>query len=320
MEVLSMKKCIIIIAAITALCAGAYAATFEDFDNSSIVAGKYLDFGSGAAAAGMGNAYLGMANDAGAIFWNPAGLANMQNANKDWNVYFSQNVWFLDSMVSELAIAKNFKKVGVFGLGVSYYNAGKIDKADIDAEGNGILRTETFSPYSLSINGAYSSVLEEGIDYGINFKYLMDVIDGDMAQALSFDIGVRYHFPFLKDLSINVVAKNFGGRLNKNILAKEMSFALAYNIMIEGFKISAGYDVCGKVSNSPVHKFGLEVRLPYLAVLRAGYQMDNTTIEEGFKNFTFGAGINISDKYVDFAFEPYGDLGNAYKVSFGGDF
>jgi hypothetical protein len=202
-----------------------------------------------------------------------------------------------------------------------YYNAGKEDRTSIDSNGNPIpaVSGSTFSPYAVVINGAYSAVMEEGIDFGINLKYLMDSIDGDLAQTLAFDVGVRYHFPFLKDLTLNIVAKNFGGRLNNYILAKEMAFAAAYSFNVADFQITADYDVCGDVDNIPVQKAGIEIKTPYLLVLRAGYQTDNTTVG-GFKNFTFGGGVNISGKYADFAFEPFGDLGNAYKVSFGGDF
>jgi hypothetical protein len=319
-----MKKILIAISVLLAGYAGAFAqAGIQEFDNSGSVAAKYLDLGSGAAASGMGNAYIGVAVDAGSIFWNPAGLANMQRNDKNWNVYFSENIWLLgvmDSMVSDIAAAKYIKKIGTFGLGITYYNAGKIERSGIDTLGNPVPSGETYSPYALAVNAAYASILEEGINFAFNLKYLLDVIDGDAAHALAFDIGIRYYFPFLKDLSLNIVAKNFGGRLNKNMLAKEMSFAAAYMVAIGDFKITADYDVCGKISNYPLHRIGIEIKTPYIVTARAGYQMDNTTVTEGFKNFNFGLGLNFSDKYVDVSFEPYGDIGNTYKLSLGGDF
>jgi hypothetical protein len=55
--------------------------------------------------------------------------------------------------------------------------------------------------------------------------------------------------------------------------------------------------------------------------LRAGYQTDDTDVTTGFKGFTFGAGLNLENKYnVDFSFEPYGELGNSFKLSLGADF
>ncbi|MCX7698377.1 MAG: PorV/PorQ family protein [Candidatus Goldbacteria bacterium] len=296
-------------------------AEYQMFDNSSIVAAKYLDFGSSAAAAGMGNAYIGVVNDAASIYWNPAGLCEMQKQDKDWHIYFAHNIWFQDIMASDIALAKNFKKIGVFALGISYLNFGSIQRTDIDSLGNPIFRKdEKYSPYSIIIHTAYAGKLEDDLDAGINLKYILDNIDGNVSQTLAFDLGLRYAFPYLKGLSFNLVSKNFGGRLNEFILSKEISFAVSYIFSISNFSITLDYDIIGKVANNPLHRFGIEIETPYIFVFRTGYHTDNTTIKEGFKNFTFGIGIKLSDKYADFAYEPYGDIGNVYKISFGGNF
>ncbi|MBP7793002.1 MAG: PorV/PorQ family protein [Candidatus Goldbacteria bacterium] len=296
-------------------------AEYQFFDNSSIISAKYLDFGSSAAAAGMGDAYIGIVKDAESIYWNPAGLCSMQKDDKNWNVYFSHDIWFQEVMASDIALAKHVKEIGVFALGVSYLNFGSIERADIDSHGNPVYRKdETYSPYSLVINAAYAGKLEEDLDGGVNLKYIIDDIDGDMCQALAFDLGIRYSFPYLKGLSFDLISKNFGGRLNEFILTKEISFAVSYVFNLSDFIVTMDYDAVGKVANDPIHRIGVQIETPYVIVIRTGYHTDNTTIEEGFKNFTFGLGIKIAGKYADFAYEPYGDIGNVFKLSFGGDF
>ncbi len=42
-------------------------------------AGAFLEGGAGARALGMGNAYTAIADDASAVYWNPAGLAGIRN-------------------------------------------------------------------------------------------------------------------------------------------------------------------------------------------------------------------------------------------------
>lgn len=296
-------------------------AEYQSFDNSSIVSAKYLDFGVSAAAAGMGNAYIGVVQNAESIYWNPAGLCKMQKNDKNWNLYFSHNVWFQDVMASDIAIAKHIKKIGVFAFGATYINAGSIQRSDIDSLGNPVLRNdETYSPYSLIFNIAYAGKLEEDLDAGINVKYILDNIDGNLSQTSAFDLGLRYSFPYLNGLSFNLISKNFGGRLNEFILTKEISFAVSYIFNLSDFIITLDWDIVGKVANNPLQRIGVQIETPFMFVIRAGYQTDNTTIDEGFKNFTLGFGIKLSDKYADFAYEPYGDIGNVYKVSFGGDF
>jgi len=280
----------------------------------SDVSGKYLDIGVGAAGAGMGNAYQAVAKDASSIFWNPAGLANMKRDDDDWSLFFAHDMWMADMSDDHISIAKNTKPFGVFGLGISYYNEGSIQKYGIDSALNPVDMGSSFSPYAFVGSISYSNSMDKDIDFGVNLKYIYDNIDNDDLQTMAFDIGVRYFSP-MPGLQFNIVAQNFGGRFDDFILAKQLSFDTLYNFSLENFKLNLDADVCGEVSANPVFRFGLEVVTPYIIVLRAGYQTDNTDVTTGIRNITLGFGLNVNKNTVDFAWEPYGDLGNVFKIS-----
>ncbi len=292
--------------------------TIEKYDDSSNVAAKYLDLVAGAAGAGMGNAYIGLANNACSIFWNPAGLSNMQRVSGEWNIFISHNIWIMSMMADNIAIAKKFEKIGVFGLGLTYFNAGSLEKYDID-ENNKYVEKGTFTPYALTGILSYSNSIDKDIDFGVNLKYIIDNIDNSILNTLSFDIGIRYFSP-VKNLNFNLVAKNFGGRLGDFILAKEVAFAISYALEINDYLLNIDYDICGKVNNNPVYRFGIEVKTPFLLILRTGYRTDNSLIEEGFKDINFGIGIESDGKIIDLSFEPYGELGNSIQISITGSF
>jgi hypothetical protein len=60
--------------AVTALVSSIVGETALAVDSSSNHNAPYLRVGAGARALGMGSAFTGVANDATAAYWNPAGL------------------------------------------------------------------------------------------------------------------------------------------------------------------------------------------------------------------------------------------------------
>lgn len=317
-----MKKTLIALLMITAFIPALFAAdVINADDNSSGISGKFSTIGTGAAAAGMGNAYLGASVDSVAIFWNPAGLANMKKKETEWNMFFSHNMWLMTTNIDSISVAKNIKNIGVFAAALSYFGTGDMETYGLDYASNPVNLGGTFSAYTVMASVAYANTLDRDIDYGIVAKYFYDCIAASPDHAFAFDLGLRYFFSPLKGLSFNLAAKNFGGQLGGDTMDKEVSFGILYATEIEKWGLTAAYDLVGKVRNTALHRIGIEIKTPYFATLRAGYFTDNTLIENGFKNISFGLGVNIDNRYtIDFAFEPYGDLGNAYKTSFGADF
>lgn len=316
-----MKKALIVAAAFAAFFpVFADEAEIIDINNSASVAAKYLDIAAGAAGAGMGNAYLGSAIDAEAIFWNPAGLNNMKRQDKNLSVYFSQNIWMMDTGMTHISAAKHFKKIGTFGIGIGYFGAGEMDRSGINSSGDPIPMDSSFSPFALIAGISYANNMDQDTDFGVTLKYLLDTVDGSAAHAALFDIGARYHFRPLSGLSFSLSARNFGGTIGGNPVAKEVGLAVLYAFAIEDFKFKIEYDACGKLSVPALHRAGIEAVLPYLFTVRLGYQTDNTAATEGLRGLTAGLGVNLEGKKIDFSFEPYGEIGEAYKLSFGGEF
>jgi long-subunit fatty acid transport protein len=74
-----MKKFFLpaVILAVLGLCLPAQA----QFAKVGTVGLKFLDIGVGGRALAMGEAYVAVANDASAIFWNPAGIAQLESGD-----------------------------------------------------------------------------------------------------------------------------------------------------------------------------------------------------------------------------------------------
>lgn len=312
------KTTLILLFCALAACAFALDADVaSSFDDHASFAGKYLNINAGAAGAAMGDAYSCAVSDASAVFWNPSALTGLNSKDAEWNLFISHNLWLADMMLDYVAVAKNFKKAGIFGIGITYFNAGVMEKYNLDANGQAV-ENGSLAPFALVASLSYANTLEKNLSYGATFKYVLDAIDGNNAQAFIFDAGLKYSAP-IEGLAAAVVFKNFGTTLNKENISKEVILGTSYTADISGFKTTAAYEWAGQVSNIPVHRVGLEIKTPAIINLRAGFHTDNTKVE-GLRNVTFGTGFNIDGKYMDLSFAPFGDIGNSFQLSMGGSF
>ena len=66
--------------------------TLYGVDKTGTTAAKFLSIGVGSKAVGMGGAYTSIADDATAMYWNPAGIS-FYNTRE---VYFNHSNWIAD--------------------------------------------------------------------------------------------------------------------------------------------------------------------------------------------------------------------------------
>ena len=110
-----MKKSIfIIICLILIFCGTVFS---QEFAKVGTAGAQFLKIGVDARAVAMSEAYSAICNDASAIFWNPSGLAFIENTS----AIVSHAEWLADINFNAAAIAKTFS----FGIQplhtISYY-------------------------------------------------------------------------------------------------------------------------------------------------------------------------------------------------------
>ena len=109
----------------------------------------FLLISPGARAAGMGEAFVGVADDATAAFWNPAGLAYQKGReltlmHANWLPQFGSDLFYDFG-----AYRQSVEGIGTFGVNVTYLNLGK--QYYTDETGPDILGE--FSSYEFAISG-----------------------------------------------------------------------------------------------------------------------------------------------------------------------
>jgi len=146
-------------------------------------AANFLEYGFGAAGAAMGDACLATTNDISAMYWNPAGMAFMEQSEAQM-VY---QPWIVDINTSFAAAGLVIPSIGTIGLGFISVDYGEMDVTTVTMqEGTG----ETFSSSDYAISLSYARLLTEGFGFGISGKYIGSKIWHMQANALAVDMGV----------------------------------------------------------------------------------------------------------------------------------
>ncbi len=124
-------------------------------------------------AAGMGNAGVGLADNASAVFWNPAGLASQRGAE----VSLTHSNW-LPAITSDLfyeyLVGKyHFEGIGTFGGHITFFNLGEQEYRD---ENN--VDLGTFRSYELATGISYARQVTRGLALGTGFRFIYSNLSG----------------------------------------------------------------------------------------------------------------------------------------------
>ena len=157
-----------------------------DPDRIGTAAGVQVQVPVGARDIALVGSNLAYTSGLDAIYWNPAGLARMENTAA---AQFSYMSIFNDIGVNYLAAAYGDEDLGVFGISIKSFNFGDIPFTTVeDMDGSS---GRTFSPTFTTLGFTYSRPLTEVVNVGLTLKLINENIDRASASAYAFDIGLQ---------------------------------------------------------------------------------------------------------------------------------
>jgi hypothetical protein len=164
----------------------------------------FLKIGVGARAEGMAQAFVGVADDVSALYWNPGGLGRMEGGA----VSFSHLEWPAEISYDYLGVVQRLGKR--LSVGLAYAQL-KTDEMAVTTEthpqGNG--RTFYFIDQSVQATGCLR--MTDQFSVGLSLKYVREDLDDVSMAGFLGDIGTYYRTGW-RDLSVAVSLSNFGGQ------------------------------------------------------------------------------------------------------------
>jgi hypothetical protein len=311
-------------------------------------ASNFLKIPVGARASGMGEAYTSLADDASAIYWNPAGLSSLNSKE----FFVSHNIWFQDIQHSYAAFAlpldintfpRPFGKTTV-GIAITYLGVDDMERRTSNtaaSEGN---FGASDMAVSLALSRNIASISGNPLSFGASLKFIRQTIDTYSANAVAADLGLLYPLtigglPF----RLGAAAQNIGTPVKfiDESYPLPLTFKAGASCMpLAAYKIPLGLsgDIEFPNDNDMSWRLGTEYVALQLISFRLGYTSRNETISDNslnnnpsnistFTGFMAGLGLTIplsrghrSAKdimTIDYAFVPYGELGETHRISMG---
>jgi len=267
---------------------------------------SFLNSGTGARALGMGGAFTALADDASALYWNPAGLVRVDI----YKTYFTGMFCNMDfGRLSGFAGVYEKMNSGSAGVSLHYFRVEGIEGRDLLGGKTGDLA------YDAGVcSVSYANNLLEGLRGGLSLKYYYAVSLYMTGRGWGGDVGIIYKpcGPYfsaaLMVRDINTGLTWSGGRVD--YVRTVFVLGAAQKILREKFTVSAELE-----SNTALElktRLGSEYLFGEAVAFRVG-------LNDG--SLTSGLGISFENYNLDYAFlldaRGFADL---HRISFSASF
>lgn len=288
----------------------------------------WLTINPGARPNGMGEAFVAIADDATASYWNPAGLAFVEQDKSE--ITFQHSPWLrqlADDLYFEyLGYARYLEGWGGVGGNVTFMSMGEQQETE---EGSPE-PIGTFYSYGLAVTGAFGTEVAPGLAVGLGLKFIHEHLyytSEGKGSSFAADLGMIYKIPMEEiglgaagDASVGISLQNlgpnisYGGESENNPLPRTLRAGMGYQpldtqvsklLIVADFtkllvRVEEGF---GTELRENKWGFGGEYWYYDLLGVRAGFIHD-TEGASTISGATFGAGLHYNMFTFDMAFIP----------------
>jgi len=313
----------------------------QDVKKVGTSAASFLRIPVGVRGTAMGGAFVAIADDPSAMFWNPAGIARMDKIT----LFADHSPWLPGLSFNFFGLVLPVESIGILGVHVTALTTEEMDITTIDQPmGTG----EKFTAGSFAVGVSYARNLTDRFSIGANFKVIREDILNSAASGFAVDIGTLYDTPF-PGVRLGVSISNFGTDLridgddlnirvdvapgqegnNQSIVGRlrtddfDAPLIMRVGLSWETFKsdnnrLTVSVDGLNPNDNAQSLNVGGEYALfDETLILRGGY--NELFLDDREKGLTFGAGVHVETSGIGFsggyAFQDTEHLGSINRFS-----
>lgn len=317
----------------------------QNVSKTGTTAASFLEIGVGASANAMGGAFVGLANDASALYWNVGGIATLDQ----YEAILVHTNWIADTKFDFAGLIIPLGDFGNLGLSFTALSMEDMKVTTVEQpDGTG----ENFSASDISIALSFARKFTDRFSVGITAKYIKQSIWHMSASALAIDAGTVFRTDLFGGMTIGAVMSNFGtpmrldgrdtryfisvdptkqgsnDRIPTNIELDSWDLPLYFQIGVsttalqnDNYKFTVSADALVPNNDYQSLNVGAEFSFMEYFSIRGGY--NSLFLKDAEGGLSFGAGVNskmlLSSALVrfDYAFRDFGKLNNVHSFSIG---
>jgi hypothetical protein len=306
-------------------------------------AAPFLGIAVGPRGIGLGGAYVAIANDASALYYNPGAISQPGYSQ----VLVSHTDWLVETDFDWVGVMVNLGDGSAVGVSVTQLNYGE-EMLTTEASQNGT--DATWTAADLAVGLSYARNLTDKFSIGGTAKYIQQRIWNESASSMAVDIGLKYVTDF-NGLTIGMSIANFGGDMrldgkdlytnhdaepnssgnNATIVAsyktEEWPLPLLFRagISIDAFKsdelrFTVAADALRPSDSAEILNVGGELAWRDMVFLRGGFK--SLGLPDSEETFTLGGGAKyeVTGANIvsfDFSHQEFGKFGGIQSFSIG---
>ncbi|MBN2070857.1 MAG: PorV/PorQ family protein [Candidatus Krumholzibacteriota bacterium] len=285
----------------------------KPFEKVGTYAAPFLKIGPSARAAGMGNAFTAIADDATAIYWNPAGMVEINRTQ----VTLNSTLWPADIDVYFVgAVFTTPYLPGTFGISArALVMDPQVERTIYMPEGT----KRFFDAGDMSFGLSYATYFTDKFSAGFTGHFIHMGLADKSVETMAFDFGLIYRIG-IQGMRLGMMIQSLGGEVDFDDRSSKMPTLFKVGLSMDAYRrgmhaVLAAGEFSHPSDNKERMNVGMEYVFNQFFYLRSGYNINYDTSKLGW-----GVGFRVdtsqtSDLGFDYAWEDLDYLGSTHRVT-----
>jgi hypothetical protein len=296
----------------------AAAGAAQIFEKVGTFDGQFLKIGVGARAAAMGGAFVGVADDASAVYWNAAGIARIDPDKSE--LALNHASWPAQLKFEHVSYVFHVKRIpGAFAVHARALTMDPMVETTAFQPDPDIGTGNTFDAGMMTAGLTYARSFTDKFSAGVTANFVHEGLAELSQSTYAFDVGTLYDVGTM-GMKIGMAISNIGSQIR--FIDREARIPALFRVGTSATlmqsadqKLLGSFEFSHPPDNSERLNAGVEYSFRKYVFLRGGYNFnyDSEGIAGG-AGFRFPVAVaGLAD--LDYAYTDMKDLGGSHRIA-----